>query len=499
MRTRPLLGVVAIALALLAAGCGGSEGEGGADRAGRVDVPEAWPTHEDELGFSLRHPPGWRVGTEDDLLITARSPDSRRVVAIAPFIAPAETTPRACLESAVGTFPALFPASRLQRVRPGSSGEEALAAVSYRAGGGPGRASLLCSLDGRAGMLYAIGAPAAEFAERRPELVRVLDSFSFTGATGEPAPPQVSYETFRDPSEAAFTVEVPRGFDVSGGLVRRSSVEVWPRLEAASPDGMIVVFAGDDDLRTYAVPNPTLEATGFSEGSEYSPGYGVTFVVLPYLSGAEYALEHARRRLGCEGFEQTGGGERPDLSSRLGAVYAENGFAAQRLEVGEVEFRCRNRPRAGYLLAGTLLTEAGGIGQWNVQHLYGWRAEPGSEDLARGVMKQIVASFRIDPQWAASQQELTGNVARIVSETSAEISETITSSYEEQQETLDEVYRDWSNYTLGQTDVRDPATGEEFKVESGHNYYWRRAGTDEVVGENVGERPDIDFELLEEF
>ena len=56
----------------------------------------------------------------------------------------------------------------------------------------------------------------------------------------------------------------------------------------------------------------------------------------------------------------------------------------------------------------------------------------------------------------------------------------IDSTYEYKQAVDDEVYRKWSNATLGQTDVRDPGTGQEYKVESGHNFYWRQIGTDSV-------------------
>jgi hypothetical protein len=449
-------------------------------------------------GFALRLPPGWRVETEDDLLITASAPDGEEFVAISPFIAPAKTAPTNCLRKAPRIFPSHFPDGRLTGLRRGARAGEAVGTLRYAGGG---RASLLCSLDGRAGMLYALGAPASRFAARRPDLVRLLDSFSFTGGRtvpGKPAQIGITYRSFEDPNEGAFTVEVPAGWEVSGGAARRSSVEVHPQLEVLSPSGDVRLFVGGDDRRTYALPNPTLTATGFPEGSEYSPGYGVAFVVRRYASGREYGAEHAERSLGCERLELTGGGDRPDLAAELGAIYQENGYVTQTLEVGELEFRCDNSPRGGYIFAGTLATESGGLGIWTVEHLHGYRSEPGSEALAKEVLKHIVSSFRLNPDWVASQQQLTGNVSSIVTETNARISETISSTYESRQATLDEIYREWSNATLEQTDVRDPSTGEQFKVESGHNYYWRRQGSSDIVGEDVGERPDVDFELLEE-
>ena len=317
---------------------------------GNADVPADWRLHKDPRGFELRLPPGWAVETKDELLITAGSPSTGEFVAISPFIAPAGTDPQECLQKAPGTFPSLFPQGRIQTVRPGTRQGEAAASLSFD---GNRRATLLCSLDGRAGMLYAIAAPAPTFELRRPDLVRVLDSFSFTGAGGgRSSETALSYKKFRDPKEGAFTVEVPDGWQVSGGAVRRAAVEVYPRLEVRSPDGKVRAFVGGDDLRTHAIPNRMLTFSGFPEGSEYSPGYGVTFVVRPVASGSQYAQEHASQRLGCQGYTRTGGGQRPDLARQLGSIYEQRGFIDVDLDVGEATFRCNTRPRTAMCSAG---------------------------------------------------------------------------------------------------------------------------------------------------
>ncbi len=64
---------------------------------------------------------------------------------------------------------------------------------------------------------------------------------------------------------------------------------------------------------------------------------------------------------------------------------------------------------------------------------------------------------------------------------------------------MDNIARDYSNATLGVTDVRDPDTGETWNVASGKNYYWRQQGTNGIVGTETFDRPDIDFAPLEEF
>jgi len=94
---------------------------------------------------------------------------------------------------------------------------------------------------------------------------------------------------------------------------------------------------------------------------------------------------------------------------------------------------------------------------------------------------------------------LTANVSQIVTQTNQEISRIIDESYWNRQTVLDETSRRFSNYILGVTDVVDPETGEKWKIEAGHNYYWRKDYTNQLAGTRTADRPDIDFTLLKEF
>jgi len=85
-----------------------------------------------------------------------------------------------------------------------------------------------------------------------------------------------------------------------------------------------------------------------------------------------------------------------------------------------------------------------------------------------------------------------------VSQTGQEISKIISDSYWTRQGVMDNVNRRFSNYILGVTDVVDHDTGQTWKVEAGHNYYWAKPGGDAVVGTNTFTRPDIDFTPLKE-
>jgi hypothetical protein len=96
------------------------------------------------------------------------------------------------------------------------------------------------------------------------------------------------------------------------------------------------------------------------------------------------------------------------------------------------------------------------------------------------------------------RQQLAGNVSQIVSQTNQEISIIINDACWTRQGVMDNISRRFSNYILGVTDVADPETGQTWKVEAGHNYYWAKPYGNVVVGTETFTRPDIDFTPLRE-
>jgi hypothetical protein len=61
---------------------------------------------------------------------------------------------------------------------------------------------------------------------------------------------------FEDPLEQAFSVEVPRGWTVRGGLFRMGFSDERPMVDLTSPDGRVNVRLGDLSIPAYTIPNP---------------------------------------------------------------------------------------------------------------------------------------------------------------------------------------------------------------------------------------------------
>lgn len=314
---------------------------------------------------------------------------------------------------------------------------------------------------------------------------------------------ELKYKTWWDPKEHAFSVDIPSGWEVNGGLFRFASVDIRPSVIVFSPDKEIFISGGDSGIPPFVIPSRLLEMTGFREGSWYSPGYGVNMRVKRYLDGRRFAREYVITKIasGYTNLTFTKEKDRPDVSKVLNNInrkYGAYGIQST-VNTGEVFFTCskNNKNYVGYYFAGTRLTTAYGAGNWLIEYLFGFMAEKSKSDIARDVLGRMVKSFRINPQWMAMQTNIAAATSEIVSRTHNEISEIISSSYRYRQRVYDHLSRKWSNAILGLTDVKDPETGETWKVSSGRNYYWKKS--DIIVGTDIYEMPDIDFTPLVEW
>ena len=472
-------------------------------------VPTDWEQHSSPLGFAVQHPRGWGVQTVSDMAVAVHSADKRTIALAVPFLAQPGMSAQQYAGQAPGVVAAILPQGRIVRSGQWSqTPDEVLATMSYDAGGQPGHAALLCSVFSRSGMLYVIAAPQDQYAAAQPVLIQVLRSFRFTqpaarpAGAGAPAAGAIRYVSWTDPNQQAFTVEVPAGWQATGGMYHRNAVDPRAFLQVKSPGDEVLITSGDPNVPVCKLPDGS---PFFPEGSDYSPGYGVAMKVRRYVRGADFAREYVLTKLAAtfQNIQITGGRERPDVVQAFAAIYARynSPIVQTNLTMGEATFTCQyqGKPLVGYWFAGTELTTtnmggaAGGI--WHVPHLIGFVAVPQKAALAQEVMTHMVGSTRLNPQWVAMQQGLTANVSGIVADTNAAISKIITDKYAYQQGAKDNASRNWSNMMLGQEDLVDPATGQKYRAASGHNYYWAGPGGD-VVGTNTHARPDIDFTPL---
>ena len=92
-----------------------------------------------------------------------------------------------------------------------------------------------------------------------------------------------SYTEWRDPGENAFTVSLPRGWQISGGTVRNTIVEPHYVIHAQSPDGGVEMFFDDPAIALREVPNAMTAQMGLLTGRQLFFGHGRKSFLRPKL------------------------------------------------------------------------------------------------------------------------------------------------------------------------------------------------------------------------
>lgn len=479
---------LAAALALLSLSCAlvRPTASGSGSNAGG----SGWTRHDDPSGFSLELPSGWRASkTGETGLVQVVGTGGERVD-IQPFF-----TSRS-LDA--GTSRPLL-ASLGSKVRPHARWEQAApagAGGATRMAGTDGSDRLVAVLAwtvsprGTAGDVYVAGTAAKRFSGEVATLARVMQSFRLRGPPAN-ASARPRYATFTDPVERAFSMEVPEGWKVQGGTKRPSTAAVQGSVQATSPDGAIVVYAGDE-FPIYSEPSALLAQGGIGRGGTYTFPDGYRSPVQPYAPGTSFLTGYLLPQRMGGGYQVLRNVDAAALASQLTTVAGVNRYDAGELEYG---FTKGGQAYRGGALCITeeVTTPSGKL--WHVWRLSMFEAPQAREAEAAAALVHMATSFQIDQKWAAAQARTTAQQSQILAKELADTSKSISDGYWGRQASLDDISRRRSNATLGVVDVVDPATGSSFKVENGSNYYWID-DRGSIVGTDTSTQPSVDFRQI---
>ena len=114
-------------------------------------------------------------------------------------------------------------------------------------------------------------------------------------------------------------------------------------------------------------------------------------------------------------------------------------------------------------------------------------------------MLRLAGSIQLNPEWVRMQDAVTMATSRIVTKTNEQISATIRKTFENKWKTEDEIFRRDANARRGLTNVLDAETGESWTVQNGSRHYWRKSGSDTVLGTQTYDPPGVGYEPLHEY
>ena len=433
------------------------------------------------------------------------NPGGQLFVFVAPYFADHNVTASEFMQQAAALYSAELPNAKLTDSAPIDAGKSYSGCKAKFSFGQGMTAEAECVGNGKAGTFYCIAAPTDQFGLCKKFLLITLESFKFLGPLPKSSEgsAEIATTTWTDPREGAFSVSVPEGWKVTGGLFRLAVNDVRPEIKATSPDGQITVQMGDRDIPPHALPNRMLAMAHLGQGSIYDTGYGVKMLVAPYATGQKFAEQYASKIMQrCQNGRITASNNRPDVANRLQSLY--RGYVAGMslaYTSGDAFFTgsVGNGPFQGYFFASTLGVATQGSGTWMVDTLFGYVARDAMASKAQQALETMVKSYHFNPQWMAGQQEATMRSSQIVAQAGRQIHQMLMDTFQHTSEVRDDVHRKWDNYIRGVVDVRDPETGQTYEVASGSNYYWLNPADGTYAATRTDTVPNTNFRQLEQY
>ena len=120
----------------------------------------------------------------------------------------------------------------------------------------------------------------------KPCLVSALSVLLISGARAAPQE-ALSFVTWRESNEGAYSLSVPQGWKISGGIWRRTPVDVRSAVNVVSQGGAIHLFIGDYDVPPAREPDAVTQVAGLREGQIYDGT-----LLARYQSGVQFAQRY---------------------------------------------------------------------------------------------------------------------------------------------------------------------------------------------------------------
>jgi hypothetical protein len=274
-----------------------------------------------------------------------------------------------------------------------------------------------------------------------------------------------AFYLFKDPNEGAFTVEIPKGWEVTAGSgLVRPYIDAGISLEAKSQQNQGIYYSSPYGY-IYVTPNNVLDMAGFKEGSQYDPSGTLPrpMKILKYMEAKDYIYEILRdMRINAEVKEVA---DRPDLLKNSPSPLITKQSAI------EITYTDKSTQLKHKGILYIYLIEMSGTGVWAASYFDYYAPEDKFEETELSVLK-IKQSFKVDPQWAIKEMQEVAKRTKIISQSQEDITATMGSSFEYKSKSMDETMDKWSNTMLQTEDVYNPDTGDHYVVDSGSKYYW---------------------------
>ena len=315
----------------------------------------------------------------------------------------------------------------------------------------------------------------------------------------------IAWTQYQDPFEHAFTLDVPRGWTVKGGMFRFGYSDARLMVEMRSQDGKVEIQLGDSRVPVYVVPDRLHN----QEGEPYDLGEQGQMVIAKYHTGPEFAALYSQIR-----FHGECRNPQPDASAPEFAAPnpGPDDAGVKASSTGQITYRCDSDggPRVAFAYVKT--ASYGSI--WAVPAIASYLTPPDEASATRDILRHCEKSFHLTPEWlqykarldaegmeyqrerqqyrmqvlGQEQQQFMAQMQSMKNQANA--FEQHMAQERGQFEKMDDVIN-------GVTPTTDPVTGETRKVWTGtQDNYWVN-GLGQVVNSHSNPAPDQNWHQLQ--
>lgn len=437
-----------------------------------------WKTIESPRGFSVKIPSGYQVKTTDNgTVLVSKSGDKDNIAFFKTGIAVNDKASETDLaEDVIKDIKTVNEDAELGTDRSSKYGTVYKVESVGKAG------ILLVSESG--GNTFASGL-AASNKENLSNLMKTVKSFEYRPDLIDPSKLDdvIIMTDWTEPNEGAFTAKIPKGWTAKGGI-ERPYIDVATEITISKGD--MGIYISSPHVPIYSEPNDVSAMAGFTEGSHYNPGGAPQDMIIKSWHDAVAYLQNI---YGPEKGADIIASERSDLAANIPKNALTNAITS-----AEGEYTKNGIKNKVY--ANTIEVGMSPSYLWTASVLHYW-APPDKIKTVENILVAISKSVKVNQQWAAEEARQVQIRSKIISQTSNEIREMISSSFEYRSEVMDKTSHDFEDALMGNTNVYDEDTGEAYKVPNDSNYYWKKG--DEIYGTDTSDKPyaDPDFKELQ--
>lgn len=296
---------------------------------------------------------------------------------------------------------------------------------------------------------------------------------------------------YTDNAEGAFSMDVPIGWQVQGGMYRFGYFDVRWVMDVRSLDGKVIIRISDPNVPPYVLPGPHSGPAGHPA---IRPNM-YQMVVDNFQEARPYAESYAKKRFRsvCTSLTPREADWTPTMPSQW--QYPAELRATQ----ASVAFACESAdgPRVATVFARTSIQTTEGL--WLVDPIISILATADRLPEAEAMTQRMIDSWQQTPEWKSHQEQITRmGLAQIQAQfgqfmqqmavyhqqRTAAMNQQVSQFERRMQQQADQV-TSFGNILTGITNLYDPMTGTQFQVFSGPKSKYYMNGLGQKINSNI--------------